>query len=157
MKRKERIPVVFVFLALLTIAVPAEKVLATLGGSVDSVESDRRVLSAVRGSVTPSATYTVHEIAYEGTTVREYVSPQGIVFAIAWNGVRSPDLQTLLGSYADQYNAALANRQHRPGVRHSSIKGDDVVVERGGQVGHLQGRAYAPALIPTGVSIDEIK
>ena len=157
MNRKGRNPVVFVFVALLTIAVPAEKALATLGGSVDSVESDRRVLSAVRGNVTPGATYTVHEIAYEGTTVREYVSPQGIVFAIAWNGVRSPDLQTLLGSYAGQYNAALASREHRPGARHGSIKGDDVVVERWGQVGHLQGRAYAPALIPTGVSVDEIK
>lgn len=133
------------------------RVHATLGGTVDSVESDRKVLSAVQGQVTAGAGYTVHEIGYSGTTVREYVSSDGTVFALAWNGNRSPDLQTLLGTYADQYNGALASTPHRPGVRHSSIKASDVVVERWGQVGHLQGRAYAPALIPTGVNIDEIK
>ena len=93
------------------------RVHATLGGTVDSVESDRKMLSAVPGQVTTGQGYTVHEIDYNGTTVREYVSPDGIGFALAWNGNRSPDLQTLLGSYADQYNAALANTPHRPGAR----------------------------------------
>ena len=130
---------------------------ATLGGSVDSIESDRKVLSAVRGGVAVQNDYTVQEIDYGGTAVREYASSSGVVFAIAWNGIRSPDLTTLLGSYADEYQKALQGTPHRPGVRHSSVKGDDVVVERWGQVRNLQGRAYAPALIPTGVSIDEIK
>ena len=130
---------------------------ATLGGTVDSVESDRKMLSAVRGNVTPAAGYTVHEISYGATVVREYVSTSGIVFAIAWNGIRSPDLTALLGPYTNEYKEALANTPHRPGVRHSSIKSDNVVVERWGQVRNLQGRAYAPALIPTGVTIDEIK
>jgi hypothetical protein len=149
--------VILIFLALLTVALASGSALAALGGSVDSVESDRTALSAVRRSVTPGPTYTVHEIAYDGTTVREYVSPEGIVFAIAWNGNRSPDLTTLLGSYANEYENARQNTPHRPGVRHSSIKADNVVVERWGQVGHVQGRAYAPSLIPAGVTIDEIK
>ena len=149
--------VILIFLALLTVALGSGSALAALGGPVDSVESDRTALSAVRRSVTPGPTYTVHEIAYNGTTVREYVSPEGIVFAIAWNGNRSPDLTTLLGSYANEYENARQNAPHRPGVRHSSIKADNVVVERWGQVRNLQGRAYAPSLIPTGVTIDEIK
>jgi len=131
--------------------------LAALGGSVDSIESDRRMLSAVRGNVTQGADYAVHEITYGGTIVREYASPQGVVFAIAWNGNRSPDLTTLLGSYANEYQNALQNTPHRPGLRHSSIKADNVVVERWGHVGHLQGRAYAPSLIPPGVTTDEIR
>jgi hypothetical protein len=155
MKRKDH--VIWIFLALLTVALASGSALAALGGSADSVESDRTALSAVRRSVTPGPTYTVHEIAYDGTTVREYVSPEGIVFAIAWNGNRSPDLTTLLGSYANEYQSALQNTPHRPGVRHSSIKADNVVVERWGQINNLQGRAYAPSLIPTGVTIDEIK
>ena len=85
--------VILIFLALLTVALASGSALAALGGPVDSVESDRTALSAVRRSVTPGPTYTVHEIAYDGTTVREYVSPEGIVFAIAWNGNRSPDLR----------------------------------------------------------------
>lgn len=155
MKRKDR--VIWIFLTLLTVALGSGSALATLGGSADSVESDRQMLSAVQHSVTPSGAYTVHEMAYNGTTVREYVSPQGIVFAIAWNGSRSPDLTTLLGSYANEYENARQNTPHRPGVRHSSIKADDVVVERWGQVRNLQGRAYAPSLIPTGVTTDEIR
>ena len=155
MKGKDR--VMWIFLALLAVALASGSALAALGGSVDSVESDRKTLSAVRRNVSPGAAYTVHEIAYDGTTVREYVSPEGIVFAIAWNGNRSPDLMTLLGSYANEYESALQNTPHRPGVRHSSIKADNVVVQRWGQVGHLEGRAYAPSLIPTGVTIDEIK
>jgi hypothetical protein len=80
---------------------------ATLGGSVDSIESDRKVLSAVRGGVAVQNDYTVQEIDYGGTAVREYVSSSGVVFAIAWNGIRSPDLTTLLGSYADEYQKVL--------------------------------------------------
>jgi len=155
MKRKGL--VLWIFLALLTVALASGSTYATLGGSADSVESDRTALAAVRHSETPGTGYTVHEFAYNGTTVREYVSPQGIVFAVAWNGNRSPDLTTLLGSYANEYQNALQNTPHQPGVRHSSIMSDNVVVQRWGQLHNLQGRAYAPALIPTGVTIDEIK
>jgi hypothetical protein len=154
---KRNTGVVLVFLAFLITALASGTAFATLGGTADSVESDRAALAAVKRNVTSSDGYTVHEIAYNGTTVREYVSANGIVFAIAWNGNRSPDLTTLLGSYANEYQSALQNTPHRPGVRHSSIKTDDVVVERWGQVRNLQGRAYAPSLIPTGVTIDEIK
>jgi len=37
------------------------------------------------------------------------------------------------------------------------VRTDRVVVEKWGNMRNLQGRAYAPALIPPGVSIDEIK
>ncbi len=134
-----------------------QPLLAALGGSADSIESDRRMLSAVQGKVTQGADYTDYEITYGWTNVREYVSPQGIVFAIAWTGNRSPDLTTLLGSYANEYQQALKATPHHPGVRQRAIKTDDVVVERWGQVRNLHGRAYAPSLIPPGVSTDEIR
>jgi hypothetical protein len=63
----------------------------------------------------------------------------------------------MLSTRSANGSKALQGTPHRPGVRHSSVKGDDVVVERWGQVRNLQGRAYAPVLIPTGVNIDEIK
>jgi hypothetical protein len=130
---------------------------ATLGQSADSVESDRRALSAGRGGMTMQSGYTVQEINYGGTTVREYLSSSGIVFAVAWNGLRHPDLTALLGSYTDQYRKALQQTPREPGVRHLSVRTDGVVVEKWGHVRNLQGRAYAPDLIPPGVTIDEIK
>ena len=129
---------------------------ATLGGSADSVESDRIALSAVRGTTTMQNGYTVQEIDYGGTAVREYVSSSGVVFAVAWNGIRHPDLTTLLGSYTNQYQRALQQTPRHPGVRHLSVQTGGVVVEKWGHVRDLRGRAYALDLIPPGVTIDEI-
>ncbi len=130
---------------------------ATLGQTADSVESDRRALSAVRGGTTAQNGYTVQEVTYDGAALREYISASGIVFAVAWNGMRHPDLTALLGSYTDQYQKALAQTSRQPGLRRLSVKADGVVVEKWGHVRNLQGRAYAPDLIPPGVAIDEIR
>jgi hypothetical protein len=90
------------------------------------------------------------------TVVREYVSPSGIVFAIAWNGSQ-PDLSQLLGSYEKQYRQALKDTPRQPGVRRLRVKAPEVVVETWGHMRNLRGRAYAPALIPSGVTLDEIQ
>jgi hypothetical protein len=137
--------------------IPVRSARATLGGSADSVESDRRALFSVRGGTTVHNSYSVQEIDYGGTSVREYVSPDGIVFAIAWKGIRHPDLTILLGSYAGPYSEALQKTPCQPGARHLSLKADGVVVEKWGHVRNLQGRAYAPDLIPPGVALDEIR
>jgi len=144
-----------VFLA--TLLVVAKPALAVLGGSVDSVNSDRKALVASRGSVTVHDGYQVQEIGSDAVTIREYISPSGVVFAIAWNGIAVPDLTTLLGSYANDYETALRQTPRKPGRRLRQIKTDQVVVEKWGHMRNLQGRAYTLALIPQGVSIDEIK
>jgi len=130
---------------------------ATLGESDDSIASDEKALSAVRGAAAVRNGYTVHELQSNSTTIREYVSPSGVVFGIAWNGRGHPDLTPLLGSYAGEYNEALRQTPREPGRRPFSVKTDRVVVEKWGHMRNLKGRAYAPALIPPGVSVDEIK
>jgi len=130
---------------------------AVLGESADSVESDRRVLSAVRGATTVRDGYTVHEVSSGATTVREYVSPAGTVFAVAWNGLAHPDLTLLLGAYAGEYENALQQTPRKRGQRTLRVQANRVVVEKWGHIRNLQGRAYAPDLIPPGVSIDAIK
>ena len=141
----------------LTVLAAAQQVQATLGESADSIVLDRKALSAVRGATTISLGYTVHEVRSETTTVREYVSPLGVVFGIAWNGLTHPDLTPLLGSYMYEYQKALGKAPRQPGRRHAQVKTDRIVVEKWGHMRNLQGRAYAPALIPQGVSVDEIK
>ena len=130
---------------------------ATLGESADSVEANKKALSAVHSATRTSSKYTVHEFQSETITVREYVSPSGVVFGIAWNGLTHPDLTPLLGSYASEHQKALSHIKRQPGHRHVKVKADNVTVEKWGHMRNLQGRAYAPALIPQGVSIDEIK
>jgi hypothetical protein len=150
-----RLLLCLVFSVAVFITAPSAR--ATLGGSADSVESDRRALFSLRGGTMAYNAYSVEEIDYGGTVVREYVSPGGIVFAISWNGIRHPDLTVLLGSYAARYKESLQKNPYQPGVRHFSLKADGVVVEKWGHVRNLKGRAYAPDLIPHGVSLDEIK
>ena len=131
---------------------------ATLGESLDSIAADQNAIPAVKRTPAVSNAYSIHEYALNGTTVREYVSPSGIVFGIAWNGLTHPDLRPLLGSYAGEYEAVLRQTSRKPGLRrHEALKTDRVVVEKWGHMRNLQGRAYAPALIPSGVTPDEIK
>jgi len=142
---------------LVAISMTAQRVQATLGESADSVESDRNALSAVRHPASTRDRYTIQEIGSDSVAVREYISPSGIVFGISWNGLIHPDLTELLGSYADEYQKALQLSPRKRGQRHLQVETDRVVVEKWGHRRNLQGRAYAPALIPPGVSVDEIK
>ncbi len=132
-------------------AVPAR---ASLGGTQASVETDRlQVGGTVR--VLPSAAYTVHELQTpSGTVVREYVSPSGIVFGVAWHGPSMPDLRQVLGAYFDRYVEAAAKRKARGPV---AIKQPGLVVQSGGHMRGFVGRAYIPEALPQGITVDAIQ
>jgi Protein of unknown function (DUF2844) len=141
----------------LTIFIAVQQVQAALGESSASISSDRKALVSVRHSTTAHNGYTVQEIDTGTTVVREYISPSGVVFGIAWNGLTHPDLTPLLGSYNSEYQNARSQTSRQPGRRHVQVKTDRVVVQKWGHMRNLQGRTYAPALIPQGVSVNEIK
>ena len=88
---------------------------AALGGDVTSVEADRQQMKAQR-AVQAKQNYSVHEITTPyGTVVREYVSPDGKVFGVAWRGPFLPNFQQLLGdSYAKFAQAAQDARSAQP-------------------------------------------
>jgi hypothetical protein len=115
----------------------------------------------MQGSRTTKAaeSYTVHEIqAATGTVVREFLSPEGKVFAVAWNGPRLPDLRQLLGSYFEPYRAAI---QSRSGVRMARrpvvIDQPGLVVQIGGHIGAFSGRAYVPEMLPSSVRAQDLQ
>jgi hypothetical protein len=148
----------YLFLGLLAaILGNAQSVRATLGESADSVMTDREALSAVHAATSTRNAYTVQEILSASVAVREYISPSGVVFGIAWNGLIHPDLTLLLGSYNGEYQKSLRQTPRKPGRRFSQIKTDRIVVEKWGHMRNLRGRAYVPSLIPPTVTIDEIK
>jgi hypothetical protein len=92
--------------------------------------------------------------AESGTLVREFVSPQGKVFGVAWQGPVKPDLQQVLGSYYDEFmKNAPQRRAHGP----VTIEAPGLVVQFGGHMRALTGRAYVPEMVPDGVRPEEIK
>lgn len=141
-------------LALLALAWPAS-LCAELGGSVDSVTADQEQMKGTR-RITKAANYSVHEIQAEsGTKVREFVSPAGTVFAVAWEGPWKPDMRQLLGTRFDQYVQAIQSKRPRRGA--VSIQKPDLVVESSGHMRSFTGRAYLPQMMPQNVDPAAIK
>jgi hypothetical protein len=151
------IPLLIGLLSVVLSCASAGQARATLGEPAASVESDSTALSAVRRSATSRTGYTVQEIVSDAATIREYVSPGGIVFGIAWNGLTHPDLGPLLGAYHAEYRQARQQTPRQHGRRFLHLKSAHIVVEKWGHMRDLRGRAFVPSLVPPGVSTDEIK
>jgi len=133
----------------------APSALASLGGAEATVEADRLEIGATHRTL-PDPRFTLHELqAPSGTTVREYVSPTGTVFGIAWQGPTMPDLRQLLGGYFDQYVDALAARRTRRGPVLIQLPG--VVVQSSGHMRSFSGQAYVPGALPQGVQPEDIR
>ena len=104
----------------------------------------------------------MHELTTPyGTTVREYVSPDGKVFGVAWRGPFLPNLQQLLGdSYQTFAQAAQNARNAQPRRSRNApltVEQPDLVVHSGGHARAYVGQAYIPGMIPQGVSASDIK
>jgi|SRR5208283_1830230 len=137
---------------------------AVLGDTAASVLNDQARMKGTLRSV-DNRTYVMHEItAPSGTVVREFVSPQGAVFGLAWEGQFPPDLQSLLGPYYQQAQKAQEKSQQQQGSQQPRVRRAPIVVETPGLVlyetGHMRsfhGQAYVPQLIPPGVQASDIR
>lgn len=129
-----------------------------LGDNVSSVEADRVHMKGVV-QVRQANGIAIHEISdAHGTQVREFVSPSGTVFAVAWQGQFIPDLQQVLGKYFDQYSdAARAQKVSYVGRRPLNIQLPALVVQMAGHMRAYSGRAFVPGMIPPGVDMDSIR
>jgi hypothetical protein len=133
----------------------APSALASLGGVEATVETDRLQMRATHRALT-DARFTLHELqAPSGTTVREYVSPAGVVFGVAWQGPSMPDLRQVLGGYFDQYVDAMSARRTRRGPVVIQLPG--LIVQSSGHMRAFAGKAYVPGAVPQGVSADDIR
>ena len=125
--------------------------LAALGGNTASVHADQLQLKATVRTL-PASAFTQFELQLpSGTTVRQYVSASGAVFAVTWEGASLPDLQRLLGSYFQRYVDAGGGTGPR------LIQQPGLVVSSVGHMRAFRGRAYVPGLMPEGIALEEIQ
>jgi hypothetical protein len=126
---------------------------AALGGNVQSVNADRSVMAG-RLVSTPMQQYDLHEITTSGgTVIREYMTRQGAVFAVSWQGPFAPNLQQLFGSYYPQFQSAVNPNAMFGMHRMLSVHQPDLVVQVLGRMRAYHGKAYVPSLVPGGVSV----
>lgn len=132
---------------------------ATLGGGLDSVDSDRITLKAqAKAVVSTHGGYSVHEMTLPSTTiVRQYVSDAGTVFAVTWSGQFKPNLRQLLGAYFDAMVSAQTAAP-QAGLSHLRIRSGNLAVESNGHLNQqYHGRAYLANEIPAGLNLSNIE
>jgi Protein of unknown function (DUF2844) len=125
---------------------------ASLGGDAASVAADAAELHGT-ARATPLPQYDIQEITSDsGMRVREYLTRDGTVFAVTWDGPVVPDLRTLLGPSFESYIKGLAAIK-QPGTHRSlRLASSTLVVESGGHMRAYSGRAYLPLMVPAAVS-----
>lgn len=152
-------------LLILLLAVSSLPTWAALGDNAASVLADQARMKGALSS-TDNQRYVMHEIKTPiGDKVREFVTPGGAVFGVAWEGQLPPNLQQLLGPYYQQaVQAQAANVQQQsaqgaPKVRRApvAIETPGLVLYQGGHVHSFHGVAYIPQLIPQGVQASTIR
>jgi Protein of unknown function (DUF2844) len=128
---------------------------AVLGQYENSITTDQQRMNAQLRETTRQGYSIKQLIAPGGKTVREYVSPAGLVFGVAWQGPTMPDLQQLMGSYFGQLKQAPRSRRQRGGPL--VVRSANLVLVSGGHMRSFHGIAYAPNLVPAGVPAEVVR
>lgn len=151
--RKNALPVLLLLGVLLPLPARAE-----LGGDIRTVENDRIQMKAALQTRQAGA-FAIHEIKTPtGSTVREYISPQGKVFGVSWQGPTMPDLKQLLGSYYAQASQALKEQRAKRVIRGPiNIQQPGFVFQQSGHMRSYFGRAYVPGMMPQGVGPEAVQ
>lgn len=123
-----------------------------------AVAAPQSLLQSAAGSdaSASAASYMVREANDpDGVTIREYVLPTNVVFAVTWRGPVRPDMSALLGSYFPNFANPGEGRTHGigPMVQHNSA----FHIESAGHPGYFFGKAYLPRLVPANVRIENLQ
>jgi hypothetical protein len=137
----------------------SEQSYSKLGETSNSVEADAIAFFGSENQIADFTSYTVRQITNGIGSIREYISTQDeIIFAVTWNGLYHLDIRQLLDTFHKEiYDKELSQSIKSLGTRHRQIKKDHLIVENWGNTRNLQGRAYDPYHIPSGVTADAIQ
>jgi hypothetical protein len=143
--------------AVLVLALGSMPAWAGLGQPEASVTSDQLHMKSEH-RVQDFQAYKVHELANtEGAVVREYVSPDGTVFGLTWQGRSTPDMTQLLGNYVNNFQTATRDQTQIRQRRGITIRTNDFVYSNFCRMGVCSGSAFAPKLLPSNVSAEVMR
>jgi len=132
---------------------------AVLGGDVSSIQVDQTRMRAQRESRAAVREGTVHELRMpDGSSIRQFVNANGIVYAVAWSTRLKPDFAQMLGRHAADFEAGVAAVSRSPGLtRSAEVDRGDLVVHSSGRPGAFVGQAWLKSLLPSGARTDAIR
>jgi len=143
--------------------------LATAGGSVHALLGSTIGTAAVSSGTSDQLAPVIHQadnsaLRWEETIdanqirVRQYVSANGLVYAVSWDGPAMPDVSVLLGTRFDGYRqGASAALENANSLRSSHVDGSDFVTETSVRLREFSGRAWLPEALPAGVTTADIE
>ena len=142
------LPFALLMLAALLCAGNAE---ARLGTNEISVLDDAREFNTMptREQAAGLSRHTIHQ---GRGIIHEYVDGAGQIYAIAFSGGPTPDLQVLLGTY---HGAFVANARHDR--RSAVVNTPTLKAQLHGRPGAVSGLVWLPALVPAGVDLEKLK
>ena len=145
------------FAAVVVLVLASAHAWATLGQSEATVTSDRLQLNS-REQVQTFDSYTVHQLTTDaGQTVKEFVSPQGIVFGVSWQGRSVPYMTQLLGTYVNNLQTATAAQKRILPRRGIAVTTNDFVYSNFCRMQMCSGQAYVVSILPRNVSAGAIR
>ena len=93
-----------------------------------------------------------------GTVAREFIRPDGTVFAVSWQGPQRPNLRQLFGdSYFSRFQADNKSNARIRMRRALTSTHSDFVVRTGGHSGAFWGFAYLPQTAPGGFPVQTLQ
>ncbi|HEX7674633.1 MAG TPA: DUF2844 domain-containing protein [Bdellovibrio sp.] len=151
-------PVRGIQIALALCLLSSSSAFAVLGQRSDSVVKMATSMKAkIKAASTSSSAYTAQDVELNGTKIREYLNSDGVVFAVAWQGVIEPDLSSLLGDYYTEYSQALRTTEKSAATkRNLNIETTRMKVRKFGHMRSWHGLAYVSSLVPEGVSVEDL-
>jgi hypothetical protein len=132
---------------------------ADLGGGVADIQGEQLRMHATRSVATTLQPGSVHELRLaDGSSVRQFVNAQGVVYAITWSTRAKPNFAQWLGRHATDFDAAAAAAPRTPGIKRSAfVDQGDLVVQSGGRLGAFVGKAWLKSQMPAGSDANAIR
>ena len=131
---------------------------AQLGEKAEALDKLAKKLGSARQAVRTQVNFTVHEVVNPSLTLREYADKDGVIFAVAWDGLTQPDLAIILGSYFEDFSQNMSQSSKPFGRKaQSEVQGEKVTVVKWGHMRSAHGKAFVAAKLPEGVKSDDIQ
>ena len=136
------------------LSLPAQ---AALGGQVADLPRERLALRA-QLQTTAQPSYTTHTLSTaSGYEIRQFATPQGQIFALAWRGPGIPNMQQLLGAHFATYQSELQAHPQQRSRTALTVNHPNLVARAAGRMGSYSGMAYLPQQVPAQVRLSDLQ